>query len=457
MSGQQNGRLGVAVGLAALTGMTVAGFGAFGVAARTDAAVQRHDVALMNSDVMANAVTVVGQQADLLSSQFNVDTASQAGYYFWVESWAGKDLANWLLNVGNVSDPYWSVYNGAPTRFDEAALVGQGIQQAQFDHANGLNAVLGGPSGTDFCNLYEAQIGSVLYNAIEGSGVSPTPAVGQALAALQTAYTDPVGTGTDAHISASGFLHAMQNLQTALSNNGLADLFGNGAGRVPPAADPDASAHDAAALTGNAVVAEGDAVIAVEQQAQLLSNQFTNDVASQAGYYFWVESWAGKGLANWLLNVGSTADPYFSIYNGATTRFDEAALVAQGIQQAQWDHMVNVNATLGGPSGTDFTNLYEYQLGSALYNAIIGSAPTGKVHDALAALQTAYTDPIGTGADAHISASGFLTAMQNLENALSNNAWADLLSPGAGMGAAEAGAGAADAVGAAASGVDLPL
>lgn len=117
-----------------------------------------------------------------------------------------------------------------------------------------------------------------------------------------------------------------------------------------------------------------------------------------------------NGSASSLL-PGNPADPQDSLFNGAFTRYFEAQEVSQAIQQAQWDHLLGVNQTLG-------TGGYETQIGGAIYNDFIGSgiAPDSTLGADLAALQSQSVLE---------SASGFHDALVTLQGDLMQTAVSD--------------------------------
>ncbi|HEU0191375.1 MAG TPA: hypothetical protein VFR17_08905 [Mycobacterium sp.] len=110
---------------------------------------------------------------------------------------------------------------------------------------------------------------------------------------------------------------------------------------------------------------------------------------------------------------GDTSDPQDSLFNGAFTRYFEAQEVTQAIQQAQWDHLLGVNQTLG-PGG------YETHIAGALYSDISGSGipATGSLHDAVEALNPATSSVLE-------SASGFHDALVTLQGDLMQTAVSD--------------------------------
>ncbi|HEX7323577.1 MAG TPA: hypothetical protein VF299_11740 [Mycobacterium sp.] len=150
------------------------------------------------------------------------------------------------------------------------------------------------------------------------------------------------------------------------------------------------------------------------QTAQLQSYFDQNVIGLQESYYYFAQA-AGSPTFS-----GDAADPADSVFNGAFTRFFEAQEVSQAIQQAQWDHLLGVNATLGGPDGTDVSNLYESQIANVLNTDIGGSAPSTTIATDLANMMTT-----AAGVDGVVSASQFSTDLTTLQSDLMQNAVSD--------------------------------
>lgn len=223
MDSPQGPGRGFAVGALAFAGLAAAGLGVLGAAHHTDLAVQQQDIALTANGVTNTFITppVIGDvhnpadtaHNDWITSQVNLDhqtflsdLAHQQSIYYWAEQ---NNMASSLF-PGNPADPQDSIYNGAFSRFTEAQLVGQAIQQAQLDHMLGVNQTLGAGG-------YETDIASILYSDISGAGIPATGSLHDALAAIA-----PGGDFT----SASGFVSDLTALQSALQQSAITDLFG---------------------------------------------------------------------------------------------------------------------------------------------------------------------------------------------------------------------------------------
>lgn len=223
MDSPHSQRRGVVVGVSAFAGLAVAALGVVGIAQRADGAAQQQDVALTANDVTNTFITppVLGDvnnpadaaHNDWITSQVNLDhqtflsdVAQQQSIYYWA---AQNNMASSLF-PGNPADPEDSIYNGAFSRFTEAQLVGQAIQQAQLDHMLGVNQTLGAGG-------YETDIAQVLYNDLSGAGIPSTGSLHDAVEAIAP--------GSD-FTSASGFVSDLTSLQNALQQSAMSDLFG---------------------------------------------------------------------------------------------------------------------------------------------------------------------------------------------------------------------------------------
>lgn len=217
MKEHNNSRRGFALGLAVLTGLSTAAFGVVGTSARADLTQQR-DVALVNAADDAHDALIAGQTAQNTSYFDSQVVALQESIYYWAQQ---NKFAN-LLFPGNATDPATSLFNGAFTRFSEAQEISQVISQVQWDHLLGVNqtAGIGGvPPGTEGGSPggYEAALAASFYSDFHGSGIDPTSALGQALAAFAP---------TEDFTSYSGFLSDLGTLQSALLSNAFSDLLG---------------------------------------------------------------------------------------------------------------------------------------------------------------------------------------------------------------------------------------
>lgn len=222
MKERNNLRRGVALGVATLTGLSVAALGVVGISEHADLIAQR-DVALVaagdpvpiadyNAADTAHAA-LVAAQLDQNSSLFSNDVAEQQSIYYWAtESSAngGLGLTPGMLFPGDPNDPADSIFNGAFSRFTESNLVSQAMMQVQLDHMLGVNQTLGAGG-------YETEIANVLYTDLSGAGIPDTGALHEALAAFA-----PGGDFT----SFSGFVTDLNTLNGALMSSAWSDLFG---------------------------------------------------------------------------------------------------------------------------------------------------------------------------------------------------------------------------------------
>lgn len=157
------------------------------------------------------------------------------------------------------------------------------------------------------------------------------------------------------------------------------------------------SAADAHEALVNAQVAQNDSLF---QQ---------NVIGLQESIYYYAQQ---NNLGDFLF-VGDGSPPETNLFNGAFTRFEEGQVVGQALQQAQLDHFLGVNQTLG-ESG------YESAIGPALVSDISGSgiAPDSTLAMDLEALSEASTAG---------SYDGFTSALSNLQSDLYQTAFSDLL------------------------------
>lgn len=151
----------------------------------------------------------------------------------------------------------------------------------------------------------------------------------------------------------------------------------------------------------------------VEQNDSL----FNQDVALQQSIYSWaLEPTTNGGLGlpdDTLLFPGDSADPADSLFNGAFSRFTEADLVGQALMQAQLDHLLGLNQTLGDGG-------YETAIAASLFDNLSGAGidPDSALFSDLQLL--------APDSDILTSASGFQDALGALQGDLMQAAWADL-------------------------------
>lgn len=217
MKEQHNLRRGTALGVATLTALSATVMGVVGASEHADLFAQR-DVALVNAADDAH-LALVQAQADQNTSYFDSQVVGlQQSIYYWGQQ---NDFAN-LLFPGNPDDPATSLFNGAFTRFSEAAEVSQAMMQVQWDHLLGVNQTAGigdVPPGSDGGSPggYETVLAQSFYSDFAGSGIDPDSSLGNALAAFAP--------GED-FTSYSGFVSDLSTLQSALLSTGFADLLG---------------------------------------------------------------------------------------------------------------------------------------------------------------------------------------------------------------------------------------
>lgn len=212
MKEQNNLRRGIAVGVATLTGLSVAALGVVGFFEHTDLAAQR-DIALVSAADDARE-SLIAAQVGLDHDQFLNDTSLQQSIYAWaLEPTADGGLGlpdAALFFPGDANDPADSLFNGAFSRFTEADLVGQALMQAQLDALLGVNQTLGAGG-------YETAIGPQLFDDLSGAGIAPDSALAGDLANL----IDP-----ETLASVNGFEDALTALHGDLMQAAWSDLFG---------------------------------------------------------------------------------------------------------------------------------------------------------------------------------------------------------------------------------------
>lgn len=153
--------------------------------------------------------------------------------------------------------------------------------------------------------------------------------------------------------------------------------------------------------------------------AQVSENEslFSQDVSLQQSIYYWaLEPSANGGLGlpdDSLLFPGDPDDPADSLFNGAFSRLVEANLVGQALMQAQLDHLLGLNQTLGAGG-------YESAIAESLYGNLGGAGidPDSALY---ADLQLLAPD-----SDVLTSADAFQDALGTLQGDLMQTAWADL-------------------------------
>lgn len=234
MNRPQQRRRGVVIGVSALAGLATAAFGVAGVVRHAGVSAQRQDVALSSaSQATRDALAAIGYDpdhhgaaiqfddyqafdtwhADLITSQvaqndslFDQGIALQQSIYHWADQ---NNFDQWLF-VDPDADASTNLFNGAFTRFVEAMVVGQAIQQVQWDHLLGVNQTLGEGG-------YETLIADALYNDLSGTGIADGSHLDDALSALN---------GLTDMSSFDAFHDALVDLHGALLQTAFADLFG---------------------------------------------------------------------------------------------------------------------------------------------------------------------------------------------------------------------------------------
>jgi hypothetical protein len=212
MDQSRSQRRGAVTGVTAVAGLAVAAFGAIGIAQHNAATAQNLDFTLVNAADVAHTALIDAQVAQD-SSLFDNDVALQQSiFYYATEPSAngGLGLDASSLFPGDPTDQADSIFNGAFSRFTEAGLVGQALQQAQLDHLLGVNQTLGAGG-------YESAIGNQLYTDLSGTGITPDSTLDTDLTALLAAAG-----GT----SYSDFTSALTTLQGDLVQTGFSDLLG---------------------------------------------------------------------------------------------------------------------------------------------------------------------------------------------------------------------------------------
>src|SRR5699024_3714828 len=140
-----------------------------------------------------------------------------------------------------------------------------------------------------------------------------------------------------------------------------------------------AAQHGDVALTANSADAAHEAL--VDAQVDMNHSLFDQQIAFQQSIYYWVDQMTTADV-NELLFVDPDADPASTnLFNGAFTRYSEALVVSQALRQAQWDHLLGVNQTLGAGG-------YEQAIADALQTDFFGTGidPASDLGEAVAGL-----------------------------------------------------------------------
>lgn len=219
MNKSKNQRRGVVVGVSVLAGAAAVALSVVGITQYEDVTVQQQDVALTAGEAIGTGAIDPGAynpadfaHANFLDAQvlqnsslFDSDNAWQQSIYYN----ATDPSSLFPGNTDSPADEANSLFNGAFSRFTEANLVSQAMQQVQLDHMLGVNQTFG-------VGGYESEIGNALHGDLIGAGITP----GTPLAADLAALIDP-----DTQASFSGFSDALSGLHDTLMQSAFTDLF----------------------------------------------------------------------------------------------------------------------------------------------------------------------------------------------------------------------------------------